>query len=285
MSDENTLTASETAAPQSDTVTEAPKEAEAKVETPDAPEPKEAAPQEAEGEKTEKSEPKSTGDDESDPEKPKPKRKSRAQERIEQTTRDNRNLRRQVARLNRKIGELQGQKPLREEDFSNPADYQAATIKRATQEASLETQAESVNAELQELKAKRADAWSEIVAEASQEIPDFEAVFDASVPVSEAMAELIMDSDAPAQVAYWLGKNKGEARRISELSPVEAARAIGQVEARLAAPKPKTVSSAPKPVPTVAAKGSPSLSRQPNELASNMKDYASYWEKREGVEG
>jgi hypothetical protein len=185
---------------------------------------------------------------------PKPKPKSRAQERIEQVTRDNRNLRRSVSRLNQEIGKLKAEKPLREEDFNDPAEYQTATFKRATKEAALETQFDGVQSELAELAGKRQEAWADVVAEARQTMPDFETVFDSSVPVSEVMADLIMEGDAPAQLAYWLGKNRHEAKRIAGMSPVEAARALGRLEQRLTAPTPKTVSSAPKPVPTVSGK-------------------------------
>lgn len=257
MSDENTLTGSET--PET-----TPGESASEAKAPEA-KAEETAAQEAEKPEGE-AEKESSGDDESTPEKPKPK--SRARERIETLAREKRNLARRLARANQEIGKLRATAPPKEDDYPDPGQYQAETFKRAARESALESQAESANEELQELQSKRAEAWSEIVAEARQNIPDFETVFDATVPVSEAMAELIMESDAPEQVAYWLGKNRGEARRIAEMSPVEAARAIGRLEQRLTAPKPKVVSSAPKPVSTVAGKASAPQPKDLNSLAN-----------------
>lgn len=265
MNESNTLTGSET--PDTpDQAAAVSAETEAKVETPDAPG---ADGQESEAEKAEQ---KSDSEDEGKSEKPKPK--SRAQERIESLAREKRNLARRLARANQEIGKLRATAPPREDDYSDPGQYQAETFKRAARESALESQADSYSTELQELQSKRAEAWSEIVAEARQAMPDFDAVFDANVPVSEAMAELIMESDDSAQVAYWLGKNRAEARRIAEMSPVEAARAIGRIEARLTPPKPKTVSSAPKPVSTVTGKASAPQPKDLNTLAASKDEDA-----------
>lgn len=232
MSDENALTGSVTPepTPTPEATTEAP---EAQVQT---------------GETTEASEPQKT--EESD----KPKSKSRAKERIEELARSKRNLARQLARANQEIGRLRAEQAPREEDYQSPADYQREAFKRAAKEAALEGQFESARSEMEMLKTRRQEIWSERVAEAVAQMPDFETVFDANVPVSEAMADLIPEMENGTEVAYYLGKNRQHAARIAQMSPVEAALELGRLEARLSIPKAKTVSTAPPPVSTVSGK-------------------------------
>jgi hypothetical protein len=242
MTDENnSLTGSETpeTAPLEKPADASP-ETEAKTETGEQP---------AEGSEPEKTEQK---EDAKEEERPKPK--SRAQERIESLARDKRNLQRTVGRLNQEIGRLRAEQPPKEEDFADPGEYQRASFKRATRESALESQFEGVRSEMEQLKTARQDAWAERIAEARERMPDFEQIFDGNVPISEVMADLIVESETGPEVAYYLGKNRHIAARIAALPPVEAAREMGRLEARLTLPKPKQVSSTPKPPQTVAGK-------------------------------
>jgi len=64
---------------------------------------------------------------------------------------------------------------------------------------------------------------------------------DNTLPVSEAMAEVIRSSDAAPALLKWLNGNRREAQRIAGLPPIAAANALGKFEATLAAsPKPET---------------------------------------------
>lgn len=196
-----------------------------------------------------------------------PRAKTRAQTRIEELARDRKNLRRQLARANQTIGELRAEKAPREEDFSNPADYQAAVSTRAARTATLESQRAHIGDELQSVEENRRAAFSDIVAESGDRFPGFRQAFE-STPVSDAMAEEIMESDDPLQLAFWLSQNKQEARRIYDLPPVEAARALGRIDARLSVPKPKTKSSAPRPPETVSGKAH-SAGKSPNDMTTD----------------
>lgn len=94
--------------------------------------------------------------------------------------------------------------------------------------------------------------------------PDFDdlVIRNRSLPITEAMAEVIADSEDGPAVAYFLGKNPEAAAAIAQLSPVAAARELGKIEARLAlereqgqkpaTPKP-AVSKAPPPPPKIDA--------------------------------
>jgi hypothetical protein len=80
-------------------------------------------------------------------------------------------------------------------------------------------------------------------------------------------ADIIKSSDVGPDIAYHLGSNLADARRIAGLHPLLQAKEIGKIEAMLAAqtaetpkaetpaaqpkPKPKLVSSAPAPIKAV----------------------------------
>lgn len=68
-----------------------------------------------------------------------------------------------------------------------------------------------------------------------------------SVPMTQTMVAEIADSDAGADIAYFLGNNPAEARRIAALPANKVAREIGRIEERLTRTK-----DAPIPQPTKA---------------------------------
>jgi hypothetical protein len=90
------------------------------------------------------------------------------------------------------------------------------------------------------------------VAAGREKYPDFESVVYA-LPrevLNPEMALAIFETGTPADVAYHLGKNPDEARRISALPPLKKAIELGKLEGRLAAITPKTTQAPPvvKPV-------------------------------------
>jgi hypothetical protein len=91
--------------------------------------------------------------------------------------------------------------------------------------------------------------WREQVDAAKFKYRDFEKVaLDQSVDISPAMGEVIRGSDHGADIAYHLGNNRAEASRIARMSPLQAARELGRIEANLSAPKARTSTNAPPPV-------------------------------------
>ena len=132
---------------------------------------------------------------------------------------------------------------------------------------SLEEAAKAKHEHTQALKAaqQQADAqnWAAQVAEAREKYPDFEEAMQVARNaryVSQELSEMIVGSDIGADVAYFLGKNPDVAQRLSAMTdPVSMARALGQVEARLSDPQPKTVSTAPAPINPVKGKSATPL--------------------------
>lgn len=77
-------------------------------------------------------------------------------------------------------------------------------------------------------------------------------------PQAIAFSAAVLESDVPHKVLHYLGTNPDEATRILSLSPVQQARAIGLIEARLATapPNPPSVSKAPPPVKPLGTRSS-----------------------------
>lgn len=112
---------------------------------------------------------------------------------------------------------------------------------------------------------------------------DYDQVVTDKVPVSAAMAEVMVASEQGAEIAYYLGQNPQEAARIAKLTPAQAGAALAKIEAQLEKPaaagasaetaKPKApASKAPAP-PKVITGGSGSGDPEPDP-----KNYTA-WEK------
>lgn len=75
---------------------------------------------------------------------------------------------------------------------------------------------------------------------------------DRTLPYSQVMVAIVKESDVAPQMLRWIDQNRQDAARIASLPPLQAARELGIVEARIKfAPKPepvRKVSAAPDPV-------------------------------------
>jgi hypothetical protein len=72
-------------------------------------------------------------------------------------------------------------------------------------------------------------------------------------PITQEMADIMLEHDAGAQIAHWLARNKSEAARIAQLPPHKQALAL--INAASTTPPPKRVTNAPAPVQRLAGKG------------------------------
>jgi hypothetical protein len=123
-----------------------------------------------------------------------------------------------------------------------------------------------------------ANTYRDRVAALAVKHPDFEEVaYSPSLPITDAMAETIQQSELGAEVHYFLGKNPAEAKRIASLSPFLQAKEIGRIEAKLASGAPLNVSSAPKPItPVGGGRGAP-ITLDLDDPASLKKMGTSAW--------
>lgn len=124
---------------------------------------------------------------------------------------------------------------------------------------------------------RREQSFKERVDNFKKSAPDFDDLVlrNRSLPITADMAQVIRESEDGPAVAYYLGKNPGEAARIAQLGTVAAARELGKIEARLAfereqaskpvvTPKP-AVSQAPPPPPKIEA-AEPEVEKDPDKM-------------------
>jgi hypothetical protein len=75
-----------------------------------------------------------------------------------------------------------------------------------------------------------------------------------TVPITPMIMERLSETENPADIAYYLGKNQQKAIAIGRMTPVAAARAIAQIEIELTGSTPppatpiKKTTSAPPPI-------------------------------------
>lgn len=143
-------------------------------------------------------------------------------------------------------------------------------------------EAQREQATLQQRKA----AIQETEAKAREQYPDYNQASEeflthplARVP---AFTNLVMDTDNPTEIAYFLGKNPVELDKISEMTPSQAARYIGRIEASLAekpSEQPKKPSSAPKPISALSGAKNSQVITDLNQ-AKSMAEYNALRERQ-----
>lgn len=174
----------------------------------------------------------------------------------------------------------------KEADFPDPIEYAAAKAiwgaeqrltEREAQNAGEEAKAAKLQAEEigKRERAALEQSWAAAREEAKTRYADFETVALTGWEPSPAMTDLILTSDVGPDVAYHLGQNRALAAQIAEMNPVEAARAIGRIEASIVTPKPRTETKAPDPINPV--RGSAAAGRNPDTMS-----YVEWVKWREG---
>lgn len=204
-----------------------------------------------------------SGEDTSEDEKPKPKKYGGG-------------FQKRISELTAKLRESQGQNErlmeLIERSKTDPQDEQPQRDKFEDYESYLEArarwaarqEARTVEKRLAEdfdkRTARQAQAqveseWQSRQEEARRRYEDFDEVaFANDLPITDGMAEAIKLAENGPEIAYYLGKNPGEAERISELTGAKAIIEIGRIEERLLARAKR--SGAPPPVSPVKSKAS-----------------------------
>lgn len=128
---------------------------------------------------------------------------------------------------------------------------------RRTQEQAQQERSQSLQVKLQE---------------GYQKYPDFEEVaFDRTAThITPMVVDILADCEHPADLAYYLAKNRVEGVAISRMTPVQAARAIAKIEAKLeSAPPPapsKKPSNAPPPISPLGGGGAAAVQKDPEKM-------------------
>lgn len=161
------------------------------------------------------------------------------------------------------------EKPPVESDFSDYAEFVAAKAvwtaeQRTNQRHAQELEAEAAEARKQAEIIEAAEqqlvnqSWAERVAEAKGRYADFDQVALAQdVPITPQIAAMLKQSEKGPDLAYFLGMNKATAAELAALSktsPMQAAWALGRLEASLNAPSPRMTPQTPEPIAPVRGK-------------------------------
>lgn len=209
----------------------------------------------------------------------KPKKRKSAQERIAELTGNWRQTERerdywreiaQKAHESTTVEPDVGPKP-KMADF----DYDETRYEKAVDEwhaKRFKAQQDSVHKRQQEFEqvttqAQKAAETAAFMERASEQYEDFAQVVSPHVPISDAAADVILTSKNGAAVAYYLGKNIDEARRIHGLPAHLQAYEIAQIERRISPPpKPQQTTGAPPPPKKVKPSGG--VQKHPDEMTT-----------------
>jgi hypothetical protein len=147
------------------------------------------------------------------------------------------------------------------DQFETYEQYEAARdtylIEKAKHDFRMEQQAEQQRQALVEMEQK----FAQRIESAAKEDPAIlDLLQDRTLPYSPTMGSIVKDSDVAPQLLRWIDQNRKDAARIAMLPPLQAARELGIVEARIkfaSKPEPvRKVSAAPEPVaPVVPSSG------------------------------
>lgn len=170
------------------------------------------------------------------------------------------------ARLKEELAKYQTPVEPKPDDFEDQNDYINAKVAfevNKTKPQEVTTQAFDINPVLQQGREKYSDF-------------DTVVTNNASLPITEEMAQMISEAENGIDIFYHLGKNPIEMERISLLDPTGIARELGRLEARLSIPSPRTTQT-PKPVKPLS-----DASSQPVDVDKmSMTQYVAYRNKQQ----
>jgi hypothetical protein len=125
-----------------------------------------------------------------------------------------------------------------------------------------------------------------LITEAVEKYPDYEDVTEefTSHPLAQVkeFTGLVMDSDNPVELAYYLGKNPQELNKLAEMTLAQAIRYLGRLEAQLNTSPTlesvkKPISTAPAPITPIKS-ASVTNSKDPERMS--MAEYEAYRKKQ-----
>jgi hypothetical protein len=120
-------------------------------------------------------------------------------------------------------------------DFEDYDKYVAALTDQRVKKARMEWEMDTARKEQERSAQARAESLHSKLQEGYQKYSDFEEVaFDRSaIHITPMVVDILSDCEHPADLAYYLAKNRVEGVAISKMTPTQAARAIAKLESRL----------------------------------------------------
>lgn len=149
-------------------------------------------------------------------------------------------------------------------------------------DALAEQKADKLLADREARKEQKAisETYAEKEENAREKYADFaEVVHNPKLSITQTMADAIRSSDNGPEIAYFLGNNPNESKRISQLPPLNQAREIGKLENKLtvAPVTVKKVSNAPAPISPVTSRSGKDASYDTTDPRSTKSMTTSEW--------
>ena len=139
--------------------------------------------------------------------------------------------------------------------FNDAFEYAKALAEYTADQRIGEMRRQDAEAKQAQERQKVIETWASKVQAAKASMPDFDDIVASSdVVVNDDIRDAILESDVGPQILYHLAENDDVAKRIAGLTPKQALREIGKLEARFEAketkpePTPITRSKAPAPI-------------------------------------
>ena len=139
--------------------------------------------------------------------------------------------------------------------FNDAFEYAKALAEYTADQRIVEMRRQDAEAKQAQERQKVIETWASKVQAAKASMPDFDDIVASSdVVVNDDIRDAILESDVGPQILYHLAENDDVAKRIAGLTPKQALREIGKLEARFEAketkpePTPITRSKAPAPI-------------------------------------
>jgi len=184
-----------------------------------------------------------------------PSGSARLKARLARLERENEELREALApRAPAGMGDDRDLVPPREQDFRN--DYfayeralQDYLVRKAIRDEHRRLAAQQDQERAERESRARFSAYNDRLGEVKDRIPDFDAVMRGSkgVVIRDDLLGLVLGDKKGPLIAYHLAKNPDKVETLNRMHPVEAAREIGNLSARIRGPQSKKATSAPPP--------------------------------------
>ncbi len=198
------------------------------------------------------------------------------QKRIDRLTRDRMAEKARADYLEKLIADRQSsqaEKGLDRSKFASDEDWLEAEVARRMNAV----EAQKAQAAQQEQLLTRAAKQEQILMDAELSGQFDRDKFFTTVPVTEVMAEAVLESDMGTELVLWLNSHPAEAARIATMSAARQAAELGKIEVQLSSQEaPKVApSKAPAPPRTVTGGGKVSSGYRPD---MSLSEYAR-WRK------
>lgn len=172
-------------------------------------------------------------------------------------------------------------------DFDNYDAYVGALTDYRVKKARAEWEMDQQRRNFHQAQQQKTEELHTKLQDGYKKYPDFEeVVFDrTAVHITPMVVGILAECDSPADVAYYLTKNRVEGVAISKMTPLRAAREIARIEAKLAAGpsppinQPQRISNAPPPITPVGS-GPSGTTKDPEKMTP--KEFAA-WRESQGA--